>query len=128
MEQDVMEENLEAACHLIDDEAHRTRRPGGLDPPSSHEQPDPPSSHEQPQSRPLPFFLPNANQQESQQKHPGNQFLPSSPDPGTSSLLPQFHYNQSALTAQAIRQMVSQLAHMPDDYLLAQQGVETGAK
>ena len=111
MEQDVMEENLEAACHLIDDEAHRTRRPGGL---------DPPSSHEQPQSRPLPFFRPNANQQESQQKHPGNQFLPSSPDPGMSSLLPQFHYNQSALTAQAIRQMVSQLAHMPNDYLLAQ--------
>ena len=50
-----MEENLEAACHLIDDEAHRTRRPGGL---------DPPSSHEQPQSRPLLFFRPNSNQKE----------------------------------------------------------------
>ena len=106
-----MEENLEAACHLINDEANRTRGPGGL---------DPPSSHEQPQSRPRPFFLPNANQQESQKKHPGNQLLPSGPDPGASSLLSQFHYNQSALTAQAIRQMVSQLAHMPNDYLLAQ--------
>ena len=112
MDQDDLEENMEAARNFMDDEANRTRggfQPGGL---------DPPSGHEQLQSRPPPSFRPTANQQESQQ--PRNQFLPSGPDPGINSLPTLPHSSQSALTAQAIRQMVPQLAHMPDDYLLAQ--------
>ena len=73
MDLDEMAENIEAACHYMEDEANRTRggfQPGGL---------DPPSGSQQPQNRPTPSFCPTANQQEAQQ--PRNHFLPSGPDP-----------------------------------------------
>ena len=53
MDPDEMAENIEAACHYMEDEANRTRggfQPGGL---------DPPSGSQQPQNRPHPLLLPN---------------------------------------------------------------------
>ena len=114
MDQDDLEENMEAARNFMDDEANRTRggfQPGGL---------DPPGRPVQPQSQPPPCFRPSNNQQETQQQQTRNQFLPSGPDPGAGGPPTQISSGQSALSAQAIRQMVPQLAHMPDDYLLAQ--------
>ena len=59
MDPDEMAENIEAACHYMEDEANRTRggfQPGGL---------DLPSGSQQPQNRPTPSFCPTANQQEA---------------------------------------------------------------
>ena len=112
MDPDEMAENIEAARHYKEDEANRTRggfQPGGL---------DPPGGSQQPRNRTTPSFCPTANQQEVQQ--PRNRFLPSGPDPGVSGPLTQPPSGFSSLSAQAIRQMVPQLAHMPDDYLVAQ--------